>query len=314
MLSVENFSSITMPKVSVIVPNYNHAQYLRQRIDSIIGQTYQDFELILLDDCSTDNSREVLESYRGNSHVSHIVFNETNGGTPFKQWNKGIELAQGEWIWIAESDDWAEPSFLESLLNKVEKLPQCGFAYTWTNNVGKNGQMLWQTKNNNASKVYQGRQFIKEKLLVRNEVDNVSECIFKKDLFHVENSPKYDWMKLCGDWLFYILLAEQTDVLEVQIPLSNYRRYDTNSSSIHDRKGTTYKEGIHIWNYLRDNNLPIKGHDAKSVARDWANNSRMYGYSDEINHFIRDQFKEHYGAVVRYHDMILFWRKIKGRK
>ena len=53
-----------MPTVSVIVPNYNHAPYLKQRIDSILGQTYQDFELILLDDCSTDGSREVLEQYR----------------------------------------------------------------------------------------------------------------------------------------------------------------------------------------------------------------------------------------------------------
>jgi len=51
-----------MPKVSVIVPNYNHAPYLKQRIDSILAQSYQDFELILLDDCSTDNSREMLDN------------------------------------------------------------------------------------------------------------------------------------------------------------------------------------------------------------------------------------------------------------
>lgn len=70
--------------VSVIVPNYNHAPYLKPRIDSIVNQTYHDFELILLDDCSTDNSREILESYRSNPHVTHIVYNEQNGRNTFR--------------------------------------------------------------------------------------------------------------------------------------------------------------------------------------------------------------------------------------
>ena len=103
------------PKVSVIVPNYNHASYLKQRIDSILNQTFQDFEVIILDDCSTDNSLEVLSHYKNHNKVSHCVFNDTNSGSTFKQWDKGIQLAKGEWIWIAESDDWAEPEFLETI-------------------------------------------------------------------------------------------------------------------------------------------------------------------------------------------------------
>jgi len=102
-----------MPKVSVIVPNYNHAPYLRQRIESILNQTYQDFEVILLDDCSTDNSRDILNNYRNQSKVSHCIFNAVNGKSAFQQWQKGVQLAKGEYIWIAESDDWAEPEFLE---------------------------------------------------------------------------------------------------------------------------------------------------------------------------------------------------------
>ncbi len=87
--------------ISVIVPNYNHAPYLQQRIESILGQTYTDLELILLDDCSTDDSREVMEQYRQHPKVSHIIYNEKNGGIPFRQWDKGIELARGEWVWVA---------------------------------------------------------------------------------------------------------------------------------------------------------------------------------------------------------------------
>ncbi len=74
--------------VSVIVPNYNHASYLVARIESILNQTYQDFELILLDDCSTDDSREVLLKYKDNPKVTHLVFNEQNSGSPFIQWQK----------------------------------------------------------------------------------------------------------------------------------------------------------------------------------------------------------------------------------
>src|SRR6202030_4301096 len=85
----ELMSSELIPAVSVIVPNYNHAPYLRRRIESILQQTYQDFELILLDDSSTDHSREILQSYAEKPGVK-IAFNTMNSGSVFKQWNKGI--------------------------------------------------------------------------------------------------------------------------------------------------------------------------------------------------------------------------------
>ena len=65
------------PLVSIIIPNYNHALYLKERLDSIFNQTFQDFEVILLDDCSTDTSREVLAEYAKKDKVSHCIFNET---------------------------------------------------------------------------------------------------------------------------------------------------------------------------------------------------------------------------------------------
>ena len=101
-----------MPKVSVIIPNYNHALFLEQRLESVLNQTYQDFEVIFLDDASTDSSRAVFTKYANHPKISHIIFNETNSGYPFKQWNKGVNLAMGEYIWIAESDDYAELNFL----------------------------------------------------------------------------------------------------------------------------------------------------------------------------------------------------------
>src|SRR3984957_7238976 len=101
-----------MPKVSVVIPSYNHARFLRRRVDSVLQQTYQDFELILLDDCSCDNSREILSAYTGDPRA-RMEFNAVNSGSTFKQWNKGVRLARGEYVWIAESDDYSDTRFLE---------------------------------------------------------------------------------------------------------------------------------------------------------------------------------------------------------
>jgi Glycosyltransferases involved in cell wall biogenesis len=102
--------------VTVIIPNFNHAAFLKQRIESVLNQTFQDFEMIVIDDCSADESREVIEAYRNHPKVSQVVYNEQNSGSAFKQWVKGVALAKGDWIWIAESDDWAEHDFLERMM------------------------------------------------------------------------------------------------------------------------------------------------------------------------------------------------------
>ena len=85
-----------LPLVSVVVPNYNYKRYLNLRIQSILQQTYQNIELILLDDASTDGSEEVLSDYQDHAKVSHILLNEHNTGNPFKQWFKGMQLAKGK--------------------------------------------------------------------------------------------------------------------------------------------------------------------------------------------------------------------------
>src|ERR1700675_4790198 len=107
------------PKVSVIIPNYNHARFLRQRMESVLGQTFQDFEVILLDDCSTDESQSILREYAADPRV-RLEFNEKNSGSTFKQWNKGVRLVRGKYVWMAESDDYAEPQFLEKVVARLD--------------------------------------------------------------------------------------------------------------------------------------------------------------------------------------------------
>lgn len=203
--------------VSVVLPNYNHALFLRRRIDSILNQTYQDFELIILDDCSTDGSRKILEIIKSNSKVSKIVFNEKNSCSPFKQWQKGISLAKGEWIWIAESDDWCEDSFLEKLVSFMEQHNNLGLVYSQTNDVIKDGKSLqsriiWTSEfENNIWKndfCIPGADFIKY-LYVKNVIPNVSASLIRKDLMKsiFKKNPGIENMKMTGDWFCWILLA-----------------------------------------------------------------------------------------------------------
>lgn len=118
-----------MIKISVIIPNYNHSQYLKQRIDSVLNQTYRDFEVIILDDNSKDNSREIIQHYHGHPKISHIIYNEVNSGSTFKQWEKGIELANGEYIWIAESDDYCDSNFLKIMYQRFKDDDKLGIVF-----------------------------------------------------------------------------------------------------------------------------------------------------------------------------------------
>lgn len=304
-----------MPIVSVIVPNYNHGRFLKQRIDSILCQTFHDFELILLDDASSDNSRDILESYRDNAHVSHIVYNEINGGTPFKQWDKGIELASGEWIWIAESDDFADECFLETLMSIVKDYPDVGFAFSSTYFVNGEGKIIGKSRGKDSEgkefAIHESKEFIKDRLSIRNTVDNVSECIFRKSLYHPEDKHMYEHMKLCGDWLFYVLLVEQTDVLEFYSPLSYYRKHSYNTVISTEHEGRTFTEGVAIYKYISRNVCKMTQRDYLNIARYWLQNMRMYKYSSETNRGIIRLFLKESPFVVAYYYLLTLKRSLK---
>ena len=134
-------ASHVMPKVTVVIPNYNHARYLPKRLESVLGQTFRDTEILFLDDASPDNSREVFERYADDPRVRSI-FNEQNSGNTFVQWNRGFREAKGEYIWIAESDDFAEETLLAELVDVLDRHPNVGLAYCQSKIVDSEGTLL----------------------------------------------------------------------------------------------------------------------------------------------------------------------------
>ena len=223
------------PLISIIVPNYNHENYLVQRLESIFNQTYTNFEVILLDDCSTDTSRAILLEYAKNPKVSHCVFNEINSGNTFVQWNKGISLAKGEYIWVAESDDFCELNFLEEVTKPLLENKGVTLSYCQSNRVDESGKItgnwLNYTDNLDASLflthfVMEGNDFIEQFLIRKNVIPNASGVLFQKaravQLGELDIDPV---LKTCGDWLFYLKLLTNSKAAFIPKSLNNFRHH-----------------------------------------------------------------------------------------
>ena len=237
-----------MPTVSVIVPNYNHAPYLRQRLDSIYNQTFKDFEVIILDDCSTDNSKEIIEEYRRRPQTSHIIYNKNNSGSPFKQWAKGFDLAQGEYIWIAESDDWAELNFLKELttiLNKDSSLSLVFCESFWEYPEKSTfGQIL--TKDT----FFKGLDFIKNRQIFNNNIVNASSVLFRKK-FLLKISTDYQEFRGSGDYILWSYFCEQGNIFYSKKRLNHFRRHDSTTTSKSFATGQTIFENYRIYSYFK---------------------------------------------------------------
>jgi len=107
-----------MPTISIIIPVYNSSNYLRKCIDSILNQTFKDFEIIFVNDCSTDNSLEILNEYSRKYNFIKIITNDVNRGAGFSR-NRGLEIANGVYISFIDSDDWIDESMYEKLVNNI---------------------------------------------------------------------------------------------------------------------------------------------------------------------------------------------------
>lgn len=255
---IENYK----PKVSVIVPNYNHELYLRERLDSIYHQTYENFEVILLDDCSKDNSRTVLEEYQKKYHKNtKILFNDENVGIVFKQWEKGIEAASGELIWIAESDDYCEKNFLEVMVEKF-KYESVNLAFARSIFM-TNGIETWNTEeylyNIHGFKwdtpfTMSSNLMVSQAFVIKNIIPNVSSAVFRRpEIIPKELKEMCSSMKLSSDWIFYLWLMRGGCVSYTN-ETTNYYRIHENSTSLNVQTTSRYyKEYEMVSEYIAKN-------------------------------------------------------------
>ncbi|MFK7073484.1 glycosyltransferase [Acinetobacter baumannii] len=221
--------------VSVIVPSYNHDQYLEDRIESILNQSYSQFEVILLDDLSPDHSAEILAKYKSHPKVSHCIINEQNSGSTFCQWNKGMHLAKGDLIWIAEPDDVADLQFLEKLVPHFEKNPKLVLAYSQSHRMNAQGEVTgsWKDFTDQVdSKLFEndfemnGLEYIERFLNAQNTIPNASGVIFKKQTYFDVGGANPS-LRFIGDWEIWAKIVSQGDIFFTHECLNYFRYHDT---------------------------------------------------------------------------------------
>lgn len=189
--------------------------------------------MILLDDCSTDGSWEFLKNFKHYPKVSHCIRNESNSGSPFRQWKKGIDLAKYDWIWIAESDDFSHPEFLSSCFELVDQ--ETNLIFCKSNFVDETDKIITNIEFIKEMDEYSlpenfdsmdGFNFIREYLSKKNYILNASGVFFRKpDIIPAEILS----MKFCGDWYFWIFILNQGKLKIVNNSL-NYFRFHLNST------------------------------------------------------------------------------------
>lgn len=256
------------PLVSVIVPNYNHALYLEERLESIYNQSYKNFEVILLDDCSKDNSVEILNKYAEKyKDITTTLFNEKNVGKVFKQWNKGLQAAKGELIWIAESDDYCQENFLEEMVKQFcYESVMIAFARS---EFVQEGKKIWSTEEYLSDLsmfrwdkpfVMTAAQLVKHGFAYKNMIPNVSSAVFRNIGQVPEEVERICGnLSLCGDWIFYLSVMKGGTVAYTNETINFYRVHSDSTSLRIQRTKQYYEEFETVSKFVARNYIVKEG-------------------------------------------------------
>lgn len=251
-------------KVSVVVPNYNYAHYLPDRIRSIAAQNYPAYEIIVLDDASSDDSVEVVRRLEVELGIDiTMVRNETNSGSVFRQWARGVELSHGDFIWIAEADDLAAPEFLAMVVPPFVE-PSVVMSYCQSKQMGADGRILAEdyfeytadVSPDRWAKSYtvQGLDEIRQCLAVKNTIPNVSAAVFRRAALVDSLRETLDEMlkyRIAGDWVAYVSVLERGNIAFTPKALNMHRRHRS-SVTIGSDNVRHLLEVLRVQEYVRD--------------------------------------------------------------
>ncbi len=225
--------------ISVVVPNYNYARLLGRRVNSILNQTHPIDEIIFLDDCSTDNSLEVIDEEikkikerKPDIKIKKII-NKENSGSVCKQWAKGFKAASSDYVWIAEVDDLAEKSFLEKAIAPFKKDDDILISYTESVVVDPKNKPLFKRNLRRTlekkrlghwtkSYTVDGKKEIQDVMCIYNTIPNVSAAVFKNDSRYENILEKAAGFSIAGDWYFYVQLLLIGKISYVNEKLNRY--------------------------------------------------------------------------------------------
>ena len=243
-----------MPKISVIIPAYNVSSTIKSTVQSVLKQSFSDFELIVIDDGSTDNTKEIVRDIK-DSRIK--LFSYYNGGLSVAR-NRGLKQATGEYIAFLDADDlWTEDK-LEKQLAVLQANPKAGVAYSWTRYIDEQGNMLYDCN----PIAFEGN--VLGQLLLTNFLHNGSNPLICSQAVKLvgEFDPK---LKSSEDWDYYLRLAAHYSFMVVPEYQILYRKTSTNLSSNVERMRQTscivleraYQKAPQSLQYLRNQSLSV---------------------------------------------------------
>lgn len=221
------------PEVSIVFTSYNHKEYLRQALESLLAQTYQNFELIIVDDCSTDGSQEILKEYKNKKNV-RLFLREKNSGSYVKASNYGAQKAKGKYLLFAQCDDYAAPKQIERLMKIFEMDEKIGVVYSRSNLIDENGNYITDDfqgrekrfKDKHAKDSRISGVEMRDYLSFSCVIPNLSAAIIKKDLYNEAGGLPEKFL-LAADWALWLELSERTDFYYLTESLNNFRQHPT---------------------------------------------------------------------------------------
>ncbi|OIN91279.1 MAG: hypothetical protein AUJ20_11805 [Comamonadaceae bacterium CG1_02_60_18] len=232
--------------VSVVVASYNHAEYLIRRMESLINQTYPHIEILVIEDCSPDNSLEVLRKYESHPRVKLIV-RQKNGGWVAVS-NQGVEESSGEFILFANCDDDCDQRMVEQLVGAMQVHPTAGIAFCRSLLVDEGDQVIGDDfagrerafqERCATDTLISGAQMGRF-LLHSCVIPNLSAALIRKECFEAAGALSAEY-RVCSDWDLFFRIAANFDVAYVAKPLNKFRQHPTTIRSM--TKGrATYEE------------------------------------------------------------------------
>lgn len=248
-----------MAQLTIIVPSFNHNRFLKQRLDSILSQTYQDWELIIIDDHSTDGSLETLKKFvaENKEKVKHFIINNENSGSGYNSWKKGIELAETEFIWIAETDDFSDENFLEKSIEQLEKHRDVALSFSASNYVDNEGEFLYDTTSRTKDlnvvkeevKVFDGTIYL-DKMPFQPYITNGSAVVFRKPKSAIPDLIFSH--KQSSDGFLWSYLLKENKFVFINQNLNYFRRHESSTTykNTQEKKQLLYFEKASFINYF----------------------------------------------------------------
>ena len=241
------------PLVTIYIPTYNAARFIGQAIDSILRQTYQNYELIIIDDGSTDDTAQILKQYQAHSKIT-IHHNQTNVGMA-ANWNIGLTLGRGEFIAKLDADDFYESHYLESVMKVFQKHQSVGLVFSGLNLIYPDGR--------SEPEMFSLRSWVRppEKFLPT----LLQLCVIRSPTVCVRRSC-YDelggfieHMQIHADWEMWVRIAANYPVGFIARRLANYRmNYGTNCTAQAAMDGRSIQD-LQLWlNLLEKEALPYR--------------------------------------------------------